>query len=59
MTVRATMFSSSNPEKNVDKKEKGRKKSYNWETNNRDAAAFNFLKHAVSITRSFQMHQVS
>lgn len=45
--------------KNVDKKEKGRKKSYNWETNNRDAAAFNFLKHAVSITRSFQMHQVS
>lgn len=29
------------------------------ETNNSEAAAFNFLQHAVSITRSFQMHQLS
>lgn len=40
-------------------KRKEGKKNYDAETNNRDTAAFNFLQHAVSITRSFQMHQLS
>lgn len=39
----------------VKEREEGKKET---ETNNRDTAAFNFLQHAVPITRSFQMHQL-
>lgn len=54
------------PDKKRDKKEKveekkrgGREGKKIPETNNSEAAAFNFLQHAVSITTSFQMHQSS